>query len=117
MNKYIDRSFHEKMRKRPHEFVTLGRDSEKEIMKEIKNDVCDKICHIHKYRDKSSSEIKYCVAKFKLKSNNEILIDKEHKIDLQLIKTLTHGNGNEDFFMTFLVLIMEIKHFLCLLQV
>ena len=25
VNKYIDRSIHEKMRKRPHEFLTLGR--------------------------------------------------------------------------------------------
>ena len=106
VNKYIERIFHEKMRKQPHEFVTLGRDAGKEIMKEIKNDVCDEICHIHKYRDDSSLEIKYCVAKFKLKSKTEILIEKEHEIDLQEIKILTHGKGNEGFFMTFLVLIM-----------
>ena len=46
--KCIDRSFNKKMRRLPHEFVTLGRDTKKDIMKEINNDICDKICQIYK---------------------------------------------------------------------
>ena len=55
-------------------------------------------CHIHKYHDKSSSEVKYCVANFKSNSKTGIMIEKEHEIDLQWIKILTHGNGNEGCF-------------------
>ena len=52
VNKYIDRSFHEKMRKRPHEFLTLGRDVVKKLRKQIKKDIPDQIIFIHKYLEK-----------------------------------------------------------------
>ena len=73
VNKYIDRSIHEKMRKWPHELLTLGRDVVKKNRKQIKKDVPDQLCVIHKYLDKSSSEVKYCVAKYNSKSKAQVL--------------------------------------------
>ena len=85
------------MRRQPHVFLTLGRDVVNKIRKEIKNDIPDQIFLIQKYLDKSSSEGKYCVAKHNSKIKTEILIEKDHEIDLQWIKKLTHGYGNGFF--------------------